>query len=179
MFEAAPATPVWELKNISKKDIRSKFNYTLQDSFLFQGSIKDNINYIQTTLTNEQYKKILKNAALSNEFGDETQDYKITEKGDNISGGQRRRIYVARAFTRPGLLTIMDEPLVGISENQSKEILQHLIEHYRNGIFIFSTHQNEFIQYFDRIIEFGKITVIRDNKEFQMGGIISDSKSLK
>ena len=88
-----------ELRNISKKSIRSLIGIVGQESILFNGSIRDNILLGKQIDDDEVYNALKTANALDfiNEFDDKI-DHKIADNGVNLSGGQKQRIAIARAI---------------------------------------------------------------------------------
>src|SRR5690606_24360703 len=89
-----------DLSTISLNSYRSNLGVVLQDDFLFEGTIKENILFPRPNATEEE----LKNAVIAsnvNEFTDRFEDginTLIGERGVKLSGGQRQRIAIARAI---------------------------------------------------------------------------------
>lgn len=100
-----------DISHVSRPDLRSSFSMVLQDTWLFEGTIAENIGFADSAATREQIIAAAKSAHAHNfisrlENGYDTQ---ISEQSDNLSQGQKQLISIARAMlTNPPML-ILDE----------------------------------------------------------------------
>jgi len=141
---------------------RQSFSYVPQDSQLFDGTVKDNITYGLSSVTEEEIVHAAKLAnahdfilALPDGYGSE-----IGEYGNRLSSGQKQRIAIARAFLRKPDFILMDESTANLdseSEYLLQDSLKHLSEHV--GVILIA-HRLSTIMNTDRILvlENGKIT---------------------
>ena len=100
-----------DISTISRQELRSRFGMVLQDTWLFGGSIKDNIAYGKPGCTDEEVMVAAK-ATFVDRFVQTLPDgYNtvINEEGDNISAGQKQLLTIARAFLADPAILILDE----------------------------------------------------------------------
>ena len=100
-----------DIKNISKKDLRSEIGYVPQKGILFSGDIESNIEYGTKKLTEEQLEKVAR-ISQSLDFINEKEDKfksEISQGGTNVSGGQRQRLSIARAVAKFPKIYIFDD----------------------------------------------------------------------
>ena len=111
--------------SLNKKIINVDF-----DGRLFKGSLRENLKIAGKDITDEKMLDALKKVNLYDFFmGEDGLDTEILENASNISGGQRQRLVLARAFLFDGLLYIFDEAtsnIDGPNEAQIMEIIQQL-----------------------------------------------------
>jgi ABC-type multidrug transport system fused ATPase/permease subunit len=122
-----------DLSTISLKSFRSQLGVVLQDDFLFEGSIKDNILFSRPNASAEELNNAV-HAAHVHEFTDRFEDgldTLIGERGVKLSGGQRQRIAIARAILANPRVLILDEATSNLdteSESLIQESLKKLME---------------------------------------------------
>ncbi|WP_394140358.1 ABC transporter ATP-binding protein [Cytobacillus oceanisediminis] len=114
-----------DIRDLTKKSLRSQIGIVQQDVFLFTGTLKENIAYGMLGATDEQIAEAAKKAHLeefiaSLPFGYETQ---IGERGLKLSGGQKQRIAIARMFLKNPPVLILDEATSAL-DTETEQIIQ-------------------------------------------------------
>ncbi|MGB6151022.1 MAG: ABC transporter ATP-binding protein [Pricia sp.] len=115
-------------KDVSKVNLnsyRKNLGVVLQDEFLFEGSIRENILFPRPNATEEELQEAVK-AAYVNEFTDRFEDGLSTligERGVKLSGGQRQRIAIARAVLANPKILILDEATSNL-DTESEALIQ-------------------------------------------------------
>jgi ATP-binding cassette subfamily B protein len=115
-----------DLRDIKIKDLRKQFAVVLQEPVLFKKSIAENINYAQPGATMEQTIEVAK-LANAHEFIMATADGYDTvvgERGMRMSGGERQRISLARAFLKDAPILILDEPTSSVDMRTEAQIME-------------------------------------------------------
>lgn len=122
-----------DLSKVKLSSYRARLGVVLQDDFLFEGTIRENILFPRPNATEEQLNQAVL-AAYVNEFTDrfeEGLDTVIGERGVKLSGGQRQRIAIARAVLADPKILILDEATSNLdteSESLIQKSLNELIE---------------------------------------------------
>ena len=122
-----------DLSKVSLSSYRSQLGVVLQDEFLFEGTIRENIIFPKPNATEEEILLAVK-AAHVNEFTDRFEkglDTLIGERGVKLSGGQRQRIAIARAILADPRILILDEATSNLdteSEAYIQESLRTLLQ---------------------------------------------------
>ena len=149
-----------ELRNISKKSIRSLIGIVGQESILFNGSIRDNILLGKQIDDDEVYNALKTANALDfiNEFDDKI-DHKIADNGVNLSGGQKQRLAIARAIISKSPILILDEATSSLDSKSEKLVQDALIKLMDNKTSIVIAHRLSTVKNAQNIIvlEKGKI----------------------
>jgi ATP-binding cassette, subfamily B, multidrug efflux pump len=120
--------------NYSRDTIRGSVGMVLQDTWLFAGSIKDNIRYGDENATDEEIKAAAV-AARADHFIEtlpDGYDFKLTEDGANISQGQRQLITIARAIVSKPKIMILDEATSSVDTRTEQAIQDALDDIMKN-----------------------------------------------
>ncbi|MES2630231.1 MAG: ABC transporter ATP-binding protein [Bacteroidota bacterium] len=119
-----------DLSKVDLNSYRSHLGVVLQDDFLFEGSIRENILFPRPNATEEQLQAAAK-AAYVTEFTDRFEkglETVIGERGVKLSGGQRQRIAIARAILADPKIIILDEATSNLDTESESMIQQSLNE---------------------------------------------------
>lgn len=143
-----------EIKELNKKAIRENICLLLQDSYLFSRTIAENIKILAPYLPYEDMINISKFFTLDNDVQKLKDGYesKIGKKGIVLSKGQRQRLILVRAFTKPRPIMIFDDSFSAIDRMNKKEILHNLMNLKDEFTKIIITHDIELAQNFDKVI---------------------------
>lgn len=100
-----------DVKDIRKEELRNLFGMVLQETWLLEGSIKENIAYATEDATEQEIKKAAENASCAHFISllPNTYDYKIEEDTQNISEGEKQLLTIARVFLKNPEMIILDE----------------------------------------------------------------------
>ena len=168
-----------DIKSVSPKELRDNIGVVFQETYLFSGSIFENIAYARPDASPDEVISAAK-AANAHEFITKLPDgYNtiIGENGHTLSGGERQRVSIARAILKNPKILILDEatsPLDPETEIKIQEALTRLIEG-RTTIAI--AHRLATLRNADRlvVIEKGRIAEVGSHEELvNMGGIYSN-----
>ena len=150
-----------DLSKVKLKSYRQHLGVVLQDEFLFEGTIRENIMFPRPNATEEALQNAVK-AAYVNEFTDRFDDgleTLIGERGVKLSGGQRQRIAIARAILADPKVIILDEATSNLDTESEGLIQKSLSELTKNRTTIVIAHRLSTIKKADQIlvIESGRI----------------------
>jgi len=123
-----------DMGKISLDSYRSQLGVVLQDDFLFEGSIRENILFPRPNSTEDDLQKAVK-AAFVNEFTNRFEkglDTIIGERGVKLSGGQRQRIAIARAILANPRILILDEATSNL-DTESESFIQESLRTLMTG----------------------------------------------
>jgi len=123
-----------DLSKVSMDSYRSQLGVVLQDDFLFEGTIRENILFPRPNATEQQLLAAVK-AAHVHEFTDRFEDglnTVIGERGVKLSGGQRQRIAIARAILANPRILILDEATSNL-DTESESLIQESLRSLMQG----------------------------------------------
>ena len=123
-----------ELQSVKLRDYRSHLGVVLQDNFLFDGTVLENIRFSNPEANLETIKEICR-IANADEFIEKFQngyDTIVGERGVKLSGGQRQRIAIARALLADPRILILDEATSSL-DSESEALIQEGLNNLRKG----------------------------------------------
>lgn len=150
-----------DLQKVSLKSYRSQLGVVLQDDFLFEGTIRDNILFPRPNASEQDLLQAVK-AAHVQEFTERFEDgldTLIGERGVKLSGGQRQRIAIARAILADPKILVLDEATSNL-DTESESLIQASLKQLMQGRTTFViAHRLSTIRQADQIlvIEQGEI----------------------
>lgn len=163
------------LKEIDVEAYRKNIGLVLQESFLFYGTIRENIAYGRPDATREEIIAAAK-AARAHDFIlrlPDGYDSLVGERGQQLSGGERQRISIARALLIDPALLILDEATSAVDTETERDIQLALENLIRGRTTIAIAHRLSTLQKANRVVvlENGQVTEIGPHEELlQHGG---------
>ena len=120
-----------DLRGLRLQSLRQAVAPVLQDTFLFNATILENIRYANPDATDEEVVEAAKAAHIHEDILRMPEGYRtgVGERGVRLSGGQKQRIAIARAILRPSPIVILDEATASVdveTEKQIQEAIQAL-----------------------------------------------------
>jgi ATP-binding cassette subfamily B protein len=154
-----------DLRKVNLDDFRRQVGVVLQESYLFPGSIRDNIAYGRPEASLEE---VLEAAQAANahpfiiNFPDGYDTY-VGERGQRLSGGERQRIAIARAILHNPKVLILDEATASV-DTETERMIQEALENLVEGRTVFAiAHRLSTLRNADRLV------VISEGKVAEMG----------
>ena len=153
-----------DLSTVKLSSYRKKLGVVLQDDFLFEGTIKQNILFSNPKASNEELIEAIKSANV-HEFTERFEDgidTLIGERGVKLSGGQRQRITIARAIIANPKILILDEATSNL-DNESESLIQESLKKLMNGRTTFViAHRLSTIRQADQILVIEEGTIVEE-----------------
>lgn len=112
------------IKDISRENLRNIFGMVLQDTWLFKGTVRENIYYGRKDATEEEFESAVRAAKIDSFVGTLSDGYDtvIEEGGSNLSAGQRQLITIARAILASPDILILDEATSSVDTRTELQI---------------------------------------------------------
>ncbi len=151
-----------DLSKVQLKSFRKHLGVVLQDEFLFEGTIKENILFPRPNATDKELQDAV-TAAYVNEFTDRFElglNTLIGERGVKLSGGQRQRIAIARAILADPKMIILDEATSNL-DTESEVLIQKSLDGLtKNRTTLVIAHRLSTIRKADQILVVEKGTIV-------------------
>lgn len=147
-----------DLRDISQHSLRSQIGVVLQDTYLFEGTVLDNILYAKPDATMEEVVEAAKTANAHGficKMPNAYQEY-IGNKGYKLSGGEKQRIAIARAILRDPRILILDEATASLDTETEKLIQEALGRLTQNRTTFAIAHRLSTLQHADRLVVLDK-----------------------
>ncbi|MBQ6383192.1 MAG: ABC transporter ATP-binding protein [Clostridia bacterium] len=151
-----------DLSDITLESLRQNISPVLQDTFLFNGSIAENIGYAVPQASLEEIQDAAKAANIHEDIlaMPDGYDTQVGERGLRLSGGQKQRVAIARAILRKSPIIILDEATASVDVETERQIQKAIAGIAGSRTIIAIAHRLSTIRNADQIlvIEDGKIT---------------------
>ncbi len=148
---------------VAIEDLRERIGFVTQDAQLFSGSIRENLQFVRPSATDQECLEVLRQASVDNllKRADRGLDTVIGEGGVKVSGGEKQRLSIARALLRRPELLVFDEATSSLDSLTEEEISQTIREvaATRDAITILIAHRLSTVLHADCIyvLERGRI----------------------
>ena len=153
-----------DIRQLDPGEYRGKMGYVPQDVTLFQGSLRDNLTLSRLGVSDDVMINAVKSAGLEDYVNRHPSgfDMAISERGDSVSGGQRRCIAVARALVHDPSILLLDEPTGSMDQSTETIVKQSLRDRADGKTMLVVTHRNSLLELVDRIIVIDAGKVVAD-----------------
>lgn len=143
------------IDEIPTSTLRDLESYVTQETHIFQGSIKDNIKISKLDATDEEIVEAAKKAAVHDFISSLPNGYdtKVSELGESLSGGEKQRIGIARAFLHNSPVILLDEPTSNLDSLNEGIILKSLKEFRDQKTIIIVSHRKSTLGIANKILE--------------------------
>ena len=151
-----------DIRDVTLESLRHNISPVLQDTFLFNGTISENIGYAKPDATQEEIEAAAKAANIHEDIMSMPEKYetKVGERGLRLSGGQKQRVAIARAILRQSPIIVLDEATASVDVQTEKQIQKAIKNLAGKQTIIAIAHRLSTIRDADIILVFheGRIT---------------------
>ena len=161
------------IKDINLESLREKIAYIPQETFLFSGSIMDNLTLGLDDVTTEDIIDASKKASAHDFINDMPLRYetRLEENGSNLSGGQRQRLAITRAILKKPDILILDEATSNLDSITERAIQETIEEYAKDMTTIIIAHRLSTIKRCDMIYVMEKGKIVESGSHEQLIGI--------
>jgi ATP-binding cassette subfamily C protein LapB len=143
-----------DLRQLDPSELRSRVGYVPQDVTLFYGSLRDNLTLSNPQVSDSAIVRAVEIGNLVDFVNRHPQgfDMMIGERGDSLSGGQRKSVALARGVINEPPLLLMDEPTGSMDHSTEVAVKTQLADLIKGRTWLVVTHRNSLLEMVDRII---------------------------
>lgn len=153
-----------DLRQLDKKEMRTRMGYVPQEAMLFQGTVRENICLGMPFVHDRLLIRAAWLAGVSDFIQNNSAGYsmRVAERGANLSGGQRQAITLARALLMDPDVLILDEPTSNMDGSTESAVIQRIRPQLRNKTLLINMHRMSLMQLVDRVIVLKDGEIIAD-----------------
>ncbi len=142
------------VNQIKTEELRKHITYVTQETFLFQDTIENNIKIAKENATRREVEEAAKKASLHEFISSLPKGYDtpLSELGDSVSGGERQRIGIARAFLRGSDVLLLDEPTSNLDSLNEGIILRSLWNERKSKSILLVSHRKSTMSMAEEVI---------------------------
>ncbi|SFK44931.1 ATP-binding cassette, subfamily C, CydC [Halobacillus dabanensis] len=137
----------YDIQHVTEESVWQHSNVVLQENHYFYGTIRENLQLASDDSSEEEMISALEEVGLSFKL-----DQPVLEKGENLSGGEKQRLSIARAFLKGERLWLLDEPASSVDALNEKEIYKHLYERAKDDTLVLISHRLSGLERMDQIV---------------------------
>ncbi len=151
-----------DISTMSRDKLRSNFGMVLQDTWLFSGTVKENIRYGNADATDEEIEEAAKSAYIYDYIMSlpEGFDTKLNEEGSNLSQGQRQLLTIARAIVANPKVLILDEATSSVDTKTEQKIQEAMARLMQGRTSFVIAHRLSTIKNADNILVMKKGRIV-------------------
>lgn len=159
-----------QISDLSLDQLRRNVSYVAQDTFLFSGSIRDNVLFGKPDASDQQVVEALRSAGAMDFVAElpEGLDSEVGDNGGSLSGGQRQRIAIARALLKDAPILILDEATSALDGETERNVRSALGKLPQGRTAIIIAHRLTTIQEADKVIVLDKGQIVGEGTHQQL-----------
>lgn len=153
-----------DLRQIDKSDVRRNVGVMLQETWLFSGTVKENLQMGFYEYDDAHLLNIARISGVDDFVASHPQGYdmELRERGEGLSGGQRQSINLARALLHDPNLLVLDEPTSSMDTATEKSVIGRLKDWAGARTLVMVTHRNTLLELADRVLVMDQGTIVAD-----------------
>lgn len=159
-----------DIRNYALQSLREQISLVLQDSLLFNGSIRENIAFGCPGATEEQIAAaaVTANADEFIQRLPEKYETLVAERGTTLSGGQKQRIAIARAILRDTPILLLDEPTSGLDSSSEHVVMEALERAAQGRTTLIIAHRLTTARFANRIVVLDQGRIIEQGGHYEL-----------
>ena len=153
-----------DIKHATLESLRANISPVLQDTFLFNGTVEENIGYAKPGATHEEILEAAKAARIHDDIMEMPDQYetKVGERGLRLSGGEKQRVAIARAILRKSPIIILDEATASVDVETERHIQEAVANISGSSTIVAIAHRLSTIRNADKILVINDGTIVEE-----------------
>ena len=154
------------VSSFSERNLYNAITFVPQVTHVFSGTLRENLQLSASEASDDELMAVMQKTGLdrlaANENDSELPDLWIGAGGVQLSGGEQRRLAVARALLKPAPVLIMDEPGEGLDEISEQQLMSVILDEFKSSTLIMITHKKTALAEMDTVyrMESGELQLI-------------------
>ncbi|WP_078551801.1 thiol reductant ABC exporter subunit CydC [Bacillus alkalicellulosilyticus] len=144
------------IEELEKEKLWEKVSIIFQENHFFYGTLKDNLLLQDSTYSDDQLTGLLADVQLSGFSLDD----QVLEKGQNLSGGEKQRLAMARAIAKNGSLWLLDEPTSSLDTWTERKIYEVMFRKAKSATIVLVSHRLNGLEAMDQIVVMDKGEIV-------------------
>ena len=173
-FYDPSAGEVWidgqDIRNFTLQSLREQISLVLQDSLLFNGSLRENIAFGRPGASDEQIAAAAVTANADEFIQRLPEGYEtiVAERGTTLSGGQKQRIAIARAILRDAPILLLDEPTSSLDSSSEHVVMEALGRAAQGRTTLIIAHRLSTVRLADRIVVLDRGRIVEEGSHIEL-----------
>jgi ATP-binding cassette, subfamily C, bacterial CydC len=151
-----------DLRDLRQRDVRTRVTLDAQDAYLFSTTIRENVRLARPAASDADIEQALRRAQVwewASRLPDGLDTF-VGEEGDSVSGGERRRIALARTFLADAPVIVLDEPTGHLDPQTAETLIADALRAADSRSVLLITHRPEGLDLVDRVVTLSRGRIV-------------------
>lgn len=176
--EGAVLVDGFDVKQLDPADLRTNVGYVAQDAKLYFGTVRENITFGVQGVSDAEVVEAARKAGILELINSHPLGFEmpVGERGENLSGGQRSAISMARTFLRQPKVLLMDEPTSAMDQGTEESLCRQIKSEFADSTLFLITHKMSMLALVDRLMVVDRGTIVADGPKEQVLAALKEGK---
>ncbi|TNE86807.1 type I secretion system permease/ATPase [Porticoccus sp.] len=176
--EGAVLVDGFDVKQLDPADLRTNVGYVAQDAKLYFGTVRENITFGVQGVSDAEVVEAARKAGILELINSHPLGFEmpVGERGENLSGGQRSAISMARTFLRQPKVLLMDEPTSAMDQGTEESLCRQIKSEFADSTLFLITHKMSMLALVDRLMVVDRGTIAADGPKDQVLAALKEGK---
>ena len=176
--EGAVLVDGFDVKQLDPADLRTNVGYVAQDAKLYFGTVRENITFGVQGVSDAEVVEAARKAGILELINSHPLGFEmpVGERGENLSGGQRSAISMARTFLRQPKVLLMDEPTSAMDQGTEESLCRQIKSEFADSTLFLITHKMSMLALVDRLMVVDRGTIVADGPKDQVLAALKEGK---